>query len=457
MADVKINDLSRLARVNFTNRGISKVLSSQDSLSDATPDKQTIFSISEILSKAKIQKEKATGVTSIPDFLGVEYVGYIIEKERLDRDSGEWILIDQYKIIGAEASSFKDTRVAYGEFYRYRIKSILKLTVRETKIVDVQTVQNIRAIENKIKADNLARNQSILENVQKVMNLGIKSKTSAGKKTKDIVLSEDTTIRMSDNAVNIVKNIVKGATDTIPNKAKLANPDLTNKQLQALLNAGLIDRLPKTRVEYTSYYFESDPSRNWVYFECSESVPPPPPATIKISPNTPSQSIGIYWLKPGNSQRDISEYKVYRREKVGDEWELLATLPEDVNVFVDKDISIESKYVYALSCVDVHGIESFLSTQIEARLNPQFGLEKQERKLRWIGGSGAKLSETKAVFKKFHTLREQIIAKSTLTMKVNKKFNDTVKNIIVRITSLDTHQQTELKVVLKNVNTKGIE
>lgn len=454
---LKIKDGNRLARVNFTNRGLSKVLNSNDSLADTTPDKQTVFSISEILSKAKIQKEEPTGFKTIPDFLGIDYVGYIIEKERLNKDTGEWTLIDEFKIIGAEANSFKDTRVAYGEFYRYRIRSIMKLTVKETKAIEIQSVENAKILQNKIKFANIEKNKSILQNIENVANLGVKSKVSSGMKPGEIHLSDDTAIHYDASSVSIVKKIAKGASENLPTKAQLISPKLTEKQLQTLLNAGIIDRLPKTKTDYVSYYYESDPSKNWLYFECVENIPPPPPSTIKIVPNTPQGAVGLYWLKPGNSQRDIFQYKVYKREKVGEKWTLLATLPEETNFFLDKDVVVDRRYIYAITCIDVHGIESFLSTQIEAGLNPQFALEKEERKLRWISGSGAKVSEVDFIFKKFHTFREQIIAKKNITLAVNTKFNDTKKNLIVRITSLDTHQQTELRLILKNVNTESVE
>ena len=64
-----------------------------------------------------------------------------------------------------------------------------------------------------------------------------------------------------------------------------------------------------------SFYYESDPTKNWLYVNAVETVPPPPPTAIHIAPNTPKEQILLSWLKltgrlvcePGHRKR-LSRY-----------------------------------------------------------------------------------------------------------------------------------------------------
>jgi hypothetical protein len=130
------------------------------------------------------------------------------------------------------------------------------------------------------------------------------------------------------------------------------------------------------------------------------------------------------------------------------------TIPRDLNLFVDRNVQVGRPYIYALTSVDVHGTESFLSTQIQAELNSNYALEKEEKKLKWISGSGAKPEEIDFVLKKFFNRTEQIVARRNIVLSPNTKFAEAEKNLIIKITSLDTHEVKELKVVLTNNNVK---
>ncbi len=443
-------------KVSFTNRGLAKVFSNINDLSPSTPDREAILEIGRALHDVKIEKEQPDKFASIVDFLGIDYVGYVIEKERLNKDTGDWVLIDEYKIIGSESNSFKDTRVAYGNLYRYRIKSVAKLTLREKKEVSVNVEEFLKLIEEKIKQDNIKRKKSLLARAAAHASRGLTYKNSSGKKSTKIKTSEDTTIIVDDSSILMFKDVFEGTPETLSLIERLTNPKLTESQLQNILNT-FASAQKKIITEVFSYYFESDASKVWSYAEIVESLPPPPPSTIKIVPNTPKNVICLYWLKPGNAQQDISNFSIYRRAKVGDEWKKLTTVQESANLYIDSDVSVNEKYIYAMTSVDAHGLESFLSTQIEASLNPKYAIEKQERQLRWVGGSGAMLDEVDAVFRKFYRKREQIIAKTAIVLSPNAKFNDASKDLVIKIKSLDTHYQTELKVTLKNVNTDGSE
>lgn len=55
-----------------------------------------------------------------------KYVGYIIEKERYVEDTDEFLLVEKIVVEKRNITKFIDYRVAYGETYRYRIRSIYK-------------------------------------------------------------------------------------------------------------------------------------------------------------------------------------------------------------------------------------------------------------------------------------------------------------------------------------------
>ena len=129
--------ISDFVHVNFTTTGISKVLGKSDNVNVLSPFKDDIVSASKVLENTKIDTKEPIGFTSIPELVGLDYVGYIIEKERLNKATGDWLRTDEYKIIGSRAIDFKDTRIAYGEVYRYRIKSIVKLTVKKKKNITI--------------------------------------------------------------------------------------------------------------------------------------------------------------------------------------------------------------------------------------------------------------------------------------------------------------------------------
>ncbi len=214
-------------------------------------------------------------------------------------------------------------------------------------------------------------------------------------------------------------------------------------------------------MEYKSFYYESYPSNNWIYIDATEDVPPPPPESISIVPCTPKRQIMITWLMPPNSQRDIGGpqggFRLYRRERIGQRWRLLGIFKENENIYIDKQVRVNRKYIYALTSVDAHGFESFLSTQIQAQLNPNFELEQKEKLLKWISGSGVKPKEKDVVLKKFAERPPPIIAKRSLFIQPTREFNDVSKNLVIKVTSLDTHEQKEFKIDLRNINIRATE
>ena len=483
MINLKIPNKQDFVRVNFTNRGFAKILGNKDSVTGDTPNKENITNIANILANIKISKDQPITVKTIPEFVGIDYIGYIVEKERLNKSTGEWNRIDEYKIIGSEASSFVDTRIAYGHSYRYRIKSILKVTKSQKKsgLANLDSIENINVFEIDNIKKALETNRDVLQNIDKFTNLGLSSKLSSGITKKDIPLFGGISVSADESSTDVLKKKTSISEDyRILKNLRVENLNFAqgsadDVELQKLINKNL-ENFKEQKIEYYSAYYESNPSKNWIYVDVVENVPPPPPQTIKIVPNSSKKEIMISWLKPANSQRDIKYFRLYKRSFLGERWLLVnqnreISVNEDgflenfidykdflfsgnTNLFIDKNVDFGKKYVYALACVDVHDIESFLSIQIGVELNSNYILEKEEKPLKWISGSGLKPSEINSVIKKFFNQTEQIIAKKNIFISPTTKFAETQKDLIIKIKSLDTHEIKELKIILRNSNMK---
>lgn len=119
-------------------------------------------------------------------------------------------------------------------------------------------------------------------------------------------------------------------------------------------------------------------------------VPPPPPQDLKF--NVTDTGLEISWSLPFNTQRDITKFRVYRRKSKNEPFTLLRQIsfdpvndkeipsflnevlpPGNVKTFyTDYEFDSESKYVYAVSAIDVHGLASNYSEQIHVSINPVF-------------------------------------------------------------------------------------
>lgn len=460
---VPIDKVSDNIRVNFSSTGLSKVVPSVRALDLQTPDRGNIVEIANILARTSIFKELREGFKSIQEFVGLDYIGYIIQKDRLDKSTGEWRRIDEYRIIGSDSSGFKDTRVAYGNLYRYRIKSVMKVTfaVPKESSENRELIEDIRTFEAKRIKEELQIQNSLFSDIDRITNQGLTSKVSSGKPATVFDLIEGLSMRADENSTDIISSPVENPKDKLALLRQLQNLRaidldivkgiISRERLQKLINNS-IERFRERTIEYVSFYYESEPSKTWHYVDITESVPPPPPESIKIIPSTPKNEILVTWLKPANSQRDIKSFVLYRRRSLRGKWRVLKRLDQTENFFIDRAVLKRLSYMYAISCVDVHGIQSFLSAQIIARLNPNFKIEGREIPLKWHSGSGVDPKEVNTVLKKFLKNDEQLIAKRNISIGPTTRMNPTSEDLIIRVTSLDTHEVKEFKVKLKNVN-----
>lgn len=161
----------------------------------------------------------------------------------------------------------------------------------------------------------------------------------------------------------------------------------------------------KTSKEFraVTYYLSSNPtiSSNII---CTENVPPPPPVDVNFVWDYLKKKINIIWGMPVNPQRDILQFQVFRRSSINEPFELIgqktfdystrkfatgevidgnrrnmtreqsrfveyekspSMMHVDDDFFVDIENLNSSKYIYAVSSIDAHGMVSNYSSQFE--------------------------------------------------------------------------------------------
>lgn len=122
-------DLSKLSNLGATtvgNSAVEQVLKdvalgkSSSGQSSAHPDEEDLIIANYTKRVSSPDGVALTNQTS-------EYCGYIIIKQRLrDSESDSWETVDYIPILDVNKTDFIDTRIAYGEVYRYRIRSVFK-------------------------------------------------------------------------------------------------------------------------------------------------------------------------------------------------------------------------------------------------------------------------------------------------------------------------------------------
>jgi hypothetical protein len=467
-----ISQENSLIRMVVPNASFSKLYMSSSVPTLDPSSKLSLSILAESVSDVEITRAIPDGFHTTSDFVGLEYVGYIILKERLNRQTGEWFRIDEYKIIGVDANSFIDTRVAYGEIYRYRMKTVVRFTQKEitTEVIEDNSLQNIQTIITQRLQEFMSKNTHLFVDSFAFFNRGISNPNSIKPINFEVNIFGDYYASFEADRIDVYQKAPNVQTLDLRTQknSKLTSINFLNKTFNVYLptpGQKIINR----KVSYKSYYYESLPSKQWRYVDIYEDNAPPPPEAIKIYPNSLSNQIIITWLRPSDSQRDIAAYRVYRRSNLGEQWKILTEVKEmDVNddgipdfnianknaanLYIDKNVNDKTKYIYALTCIDIHGIESFLSMQIQAQLNPNFKFEKEEKLLKWISGGGATPQEVSFVYKKFLSRTEALIARNKARITVNTKYKDTVKDFVIRVTSLDTHDKKEYKLTLNNLS-----
>lgn len=131
-----------------------------------------------------------------------------------------------------------------------------------------------------------------------------------------------------------------------------------------------------------------------------ESVAPPPPADFNIAWDYGEKALRVTWCLPPNSQRDIKYFQLFRRKTIYEPFEMLkmwdfndsqvndqatgfvigynetpdpVLIEKDTNlpprptgVFLDREFTKDSDFIYAVASIDAHGFSSNYSLQFEA-------------------------------------------------------------------------------------------
>lgn len=122
--------------------------------------------------------------------------------------------------------------------------------------------------------------------------------------------------------------------------------------------------------------------------QCIEQIPPPPPSNIRISFDYKTRKPRVNWQFPVNPQRDIKRFQIFKRRTLREPFTLLAEYDFDNSTirsavaevaneesiyrfahpkifFVDNTWKEGERPIYAVACVDAHGMSSNYSTQMK--------------------------------------------------------------------------------------------
>lgn len=133
--------------------------------------------------------------------------------------------------------------------------------------------------------------------------------------------------------------------------------------------------------------------------QCVEHVPPPPPVNLRINFDYESRKPRLNWQFPINPQRDIKRFQIFKRENARQPFTLIAELDFDNSTirssvaeiasegsiyrmpypkvnFVDNSWEEGERPIYAIACVDAHGLSSNYSTQMRFVYNKRLNKVK---------------------------------------------------------------------------------
>jgi len=121
---------------------------------------------------------------------------------------------------------------------------------------------------------------------------------------------------------------------------------------------------------------------------CVENVPPPPPVSMRATFDFETIKPRISWQFPLNKQRDIKRFQIFKRFSINEPFTLLKeydfdnsvirgavteiapkeniiSIPGPVLSFVDTSHEEGEKPIYAIACVDAHGMSSNYGPQVK--------------------------------------------------------------------------------------------
>jgi hypothetical protein len=139
------------------------------------------------------------------------------------------------------------------------------------------------------------------------------------------------------------------------------------------------------------FYVTSTPS-DYTRIDCVEFESPPPPYDFKVRFDYEQDSPILTWAFPPNSQRDIKIFQIFKRKSLNEPFQLISQydfndsdvkylFDENVNKtsiqtlkspklhYVDYSFNKHSMCIYAVCCVDAHGLSSGYSMQTQTKFD----------------------------------------------------------------------------------------
>jgi len=123
-----------------------------------------------------------------------------------------------------------------------------------------------------------------------------------------------------------------------------------------------------------------------MFVPCIEEVPPPEAADFRLSYDYQRSEFRLMWSLPVNTQRDIKYFQIFKRDSVDKPFHLIRVIDFDnstireipretypdsivtktsiVQSFYNDAAPQEKEFIYAICCVDAHGLSSGYSMQI---------------------------------------------------------------------------------------------
>lgn len=292
------------------------------------------------------------------------YVGYILLKERFNTNTARFEPIDMIGVLDRRKIDIIDTKVAYGDIYRYKIRSVFKF----------------------VNVDDLP-----------------------------LFRDQDTVFSGSLSA-----------------------------SLRSVFDGGTPFRF--------AFYFDSKYSSP-IEVTAVENVRPDPPENINIYPNSIKKNIFITWNQK-QQQKDVLGFNVYRREDTPDSFftKLNTELLElRNNFYIDFNLEVNKKYIYAVESVDQHDNFSKLSIQKKASVREfDFEAGRVENPVEIHLNREIELNE-----KLFDDMGDIIKFNDKLRIAINPLYTnvDRSSNYLLKIKSIDSFQEKEIKL---NFTTKII-
>lgn len=225
----------------------------------------------------------------------------------------------------------------------------------------------------------------------------------------------------------------------------------------------------RTAATHVSSYFTSQWSFPWADATVLDEVPPSPPNEICVRPQSPLSRIVVSGRLPEDSQRDISGVRLYRKvrdSQVG--WGLIAEFSPAPFIYQDPDVEVDVPYVYAATCISLHGEESTLSEQMSVSLTSDWR-SRGENLPEMVSAPGvpldaegpyqtipAKVTRSEVVIPPSEVTsrsRIRVRLRETTERLLSRPINDEV--FVMRVTSLDTGESRDVPILTRRSVVQG--